>query len=261
MRESMQRIVTWAKAHPWLAALIVGLVILLGYLVYKRSSSGGGARDEAAGFELGEGTGAVSPIPADMGGISSPVTSGGLSTIPSTDLGLGVSGAQTQTPIPAASVPVFSAADLTGFGGAGWTPPAIGTLTGQLTSPKPPASLTSGGIPTRKVEPGSTRLRGEGTFAPEEVEVAKPAVRTSARVPRAIAAARTITKPSIMPRTSARVPRAAAPKQTAPRTPAELRGLSRYYTGIYGGVRYVLGYPAFGSIISTGTTGGGSGRR
>lgn len=61
MGESLGRIKVWVQEHPWLAALILGAVILVGYLVYRsRIGAGGGATTD--GGQPGE-----QPI-ADQGG-------------------------------------------------------------------------------------------------------------------------------------------------------------------------------------------------
>lgn len=74
MKESLQRIVTWAKAHPYYTALILGAVILLAWLAYRRGGFGGG--DAGGAF-----------LPAVPGGDSTgdPLSTGGGSLPPLSD--------------------------------------------------------------------------------------------------------------------------------------------------------------------------------
>lgn len=73
MKESFANIVAWAKKNPALAVLIVGAVVLLAYLVYKR---GGGSSGGAPGTGLGQ----ASPI--DTSGLVSSGGGGGGETPP-----------------------------------------------------------------------------------------------------------------------------------------------------------------------------------
>lgn len=126
MKESLQRISVWVKAHPWQSALILGAVILLGYLVYKRSGGGGGGGGTGGAVSEPEGQAPVQSGIPDLGSISSPITSGGLSTVPSSETG--TSSTTGYTPIPflpggkEKPVAIAPPENLGSFGSGAWAP-------------------------------------------------------------------------------------------------------------------------------------------
>lgn len=77
MKESLQRIVAWAKAHPYYAAAILVGVIFLAWLTYRRGGFGGG--DSGAGFTpaVPGGDNASDPLSTDGSGGLPPLPGGG----------------------------------------------------------------------------------------------------------------------------------------------------------------------------------------
>lgn len=271
MKESFARIATWAKQHPWLAAGIVLVVISLGYLVYRRSRGGGSSGKTFA--EMSESSTDVSPIPG-MEGIPSPVTGGGGSSTPSSDLDVSpMTGQASPASFPAFSpAPPASASEF----GSGWTAPDLGETVSASFAPSlqsakglgvargSVASSAAGGVVEKNnmmigkaSRPGGDNKGGlhsrEGS--PAGVRPPRQPTTTSTNIN-----AGNIVKKSI-PYTPLR----------AGRTPAENLGLYWLYTGFYNGLWYSFGYPTgfggyFGSQtggtssippIDSGTLGGG----
>lgn len=258
MKESLQRITDWAKTHPWLTALIIGGVILIGYLVYKRSNKGGGA--EGTAFEVPEGSAEVSPIPG-LEGIPSPVTGGGGSSIPSSDLDISP---MTGQPAPAsfpefASLPPATAGEF----GSGWVAPDLGEMVSASFAPaemdlgpsevsgnlknarglgKASGSIvgtaTGGKVPGQISKLGKAKvgLLG-GKVQPSDVRPARQATTATGIVKKA-------------------VPKPAGLTTRPGRTPAERLGLYWLYTGPYNGIWYSFGYPIG---VSSGITASGIG--
>ena len=108
MKEQLERVVAWAKSHPWMAAGVLGLIVLLAYLAYKKGLFGGGggsSSTDTSGTPTPD-SGATADT-GQLGGVTSGATTG---TVTSQDIG------QSSTPIPV-SVPTISMAS-----GAATTP-------------------------------------------------------------------------------------------------------------------------------------------
>lgn len=138
MKETLARLAAWAKKNPLLAFLIVGGVVLLGYLVYR---SGGGS----SGNKQEEGLAAGDAI--DMAGVGSYGGGGG-----------GGGGGPTS--------PGGGGSTGTGTTGPGGSPPAPQTIKnprGIKLRPVPPFPL--GGIGTRpEINPIEGSLPPIGAF-------------------------------------------------------------------------------------------------
>lgn len=209
MKERLARIAAWAKAHPWQTALILGAVILLGYLVYKRSGGGGGGGSSAGGAVSEPET--PSPIQSgipDLGSISSPVTSGGLSSTPSTETEMNpVTGSSVSIPKPSRVTPP---GNLGSFGSDAWSPDFSASVT-ALTSPVA-ASVSEGTV--KGVTPSKLK---SGQLA-ANVKKNNPLAQRVAN-------------------------------QTKGQTPAQALGKGRLYTGYINGQYYVNGFPVGSSPI------------
>lgn len=263
MKQSLARITAWAKKHPWLAGAIVLGVIVLGYLVYKRSGGGGGSSGETmTAAELPESSTDVSPIPS-MGDIPSPVTGGGSSSTPSSDLDISPSTGQIEpTSFPEfASTPPATAGE---FGG-GWVAPDLGeTISASFA---PPSGAVTETLQSAKGL-GMAKASVTGTLKKEPVKQASALGKTKGGIlggktqPEDVRPARQATGTT----TSSGVIKKFTPKQTPKtrpgRTPAERLGLYWLYTGPYNGFWYSFGYPigtsasASASGLSGGTLGG-----
>lgn len=128
MNESISKIVEWAKTHPWLAAGIVGLVILLAWWFSKQV---GGSSDSAVALDTGE----MTPGQPDASGLGGILGSG--SAAPGPDLGTAIpTNPIESTPTP--SLPSIPSIDSSVFdSGAGIfdtipTPDASGPTTKGL---------------------------------------------------------------------------------------------------------------------------------
>jgi hypothetical protein len=64
MKKSFGRIIAWTKKHPWVAALIVGGVVFLAWLAYKRNAAGGGGEESAVTVSQTPGGAAGEAVPA-----------------------------------------------------------------------------------------------------------------------------------------------------------------------------------------------------
>lgn len=151
MKESFQRLVQWARDHPWLTALILGGVALLAYLTYKNGwfgiGSGGSSVSTvpdsstvAGGADTGTGGGGSSDL-GSLGSSISPAPSptytgaeqgasaglAGVGTIPSANLdslfGAPVSVVPDTSAAPLASGASLSSINLSGFSTGGLAQP------------------------------------------------------------------------------------------------------------------------------------------
>lgn len=128
MAESFGRIKTWVTKHPWIAGLIVLAVVVVGYVVYKRSGSGSGS--------------ATQGVP-DAGGQGS--TSGDVTMPPDA---LGSAGLGTNSPL---TIPAPANANYTPLGGTGFAYPspnmevAAGVMPSFASSPAPAGLLSQSG--------------------------------------------------------------------------------------------------------------------
>lgn len=225
MKESLGRITTWVRAHPWLAALILGAVILLGYIVYKRSGGGGGGSNSG---------GAVSDVPAsdspfqsgipDLGSISSPITSGGLSSVPSSETEVssttGFSSGGKEKPVG-----VAPSGNLGNFGSDTWAPDFSASVA-ALTQPVTQALPSSSGSSMSQSPIGS-----RGVIATDlKKGDLKANVKKNNPLSQKVAA------------------------NTKGKTPAQVLGKGRLFTGYINGVYYVNGFPVGSSPISGAVT-------
>ena len=257
MKQSLARITAWAKKHPWLAAGIVLGVIVLGYLVYKRSGGGGGGSDGAA-FEVPEGSADVSPIPG-MEGIPSPVTSGGGSSTPSSDLDISpMTGQAAPASFPEfASLPPASAGEFAA--GGGWAAPDLGETVSASFAPSAVTQAVQGtqGLSAQGLGVATGGISGTPKKEPvkqaSKLGVAKGTIGgkvqpKDARPARGSSTTATVTKAPMA------VKKAATLAAKPGRTPAERLGLYWLYSGSYNGLRYALGYPV--GVAPIGTTSG-----
>lgn len=276
MREQLERLVAWAKEHPWLAAAIVGGVILLGYIAYRRSAGGGGGTGEL--FEPAE--------PSPGGDVSVPdfgTGSAGGGLFPQTETGAGELSTPLET-IPAQpaeqfqfAAPDFSEA-FTDFG--------VGDTSDFASYAIPPASsaidVPSSALATKAPITAATRAAQTPVQAAIEAQV-RAATGRSTGVSRATTsvAASTPIREGVRPVPVKITPAVSAPKSivstvvntiantikkitsrptigtsavsslgrtprqsTIAKTPAQTLGRSATFTGYIGNVYYRSGYPA-----------------
>ena len=290
MRENFERIIAWAKAHPWQAALILGVTILLGYLAYKKFSDGGGGGSGEL-FEPAE--------PAPSSDVSFPDVGGGGGI--SGGGGIGEGSDDEVAPIsqqPAPDSEYTTPSPSYDFPVPDYTPAynSIGVSSSEdvasyaIPSAPSPISRTVGGVkPQAVVEksaPKAVARKGIFDVTRAPVAAAKVAMRTTP--PLAVTSLTggglgiiaNIVKKIIKPKkkdslgvqvgdnsllggavasTDIKKPpvvkkqlRRTASTSTAPRTPAQLVGMPYNYTGWRYGIYYLNGYPS-SPLASVGT--------
>lgn len=258
MKESFERIVAWAKAHPALAILIVGGVVLLAYLVYKRS--GGMAPTSAptsdsgipAGFGAG---GAVSGGGGGAIGTSSGTATEGGAAVPSVSTFTGALKGNAANPpheIPSGAQPL-PAISFPGIGGSnlGWMN-SLGAMQGAMTG--------TGGAG------GNIAARNAGFGGTTKAPINPTEFHTGGGGPQPVP---TIPAPSPITNALGRgagvtgSPTAGGGGSTAqyrgrggaaPETPAMAVGKGRLFSGTYQGITYASGYPV-GTVSATQVTG------
>lgn len=219
MKESFQRLVEWAKEHPWITALILGGVALLAYLTYKNGWFG-------------------------MGGGSSASTVPDSSTIAS---GADTSGGGSASTVPDSST-VASGADTSG---GGTTPTDAGSSLGSVIAPPPTPTYTGSeqGAGAGLAGIGSIPSSNLDNLFGAPVSVAPPASNNSLAGGAPLASMNLsgfssggLAQPQVTPAPTKN-------KTNANMTPAQLVGKGKRFTGTYQGVTYQNGYPV-GSLFS-----------
>lgn len=257
MKESFQRIIAWAKAHPLLAVLIVGGVVLLAYLVYKRSggmapTSGPGAE---SGIPAGYGAGGAVGGGGSTGTISGMATEGG-AAIPSISTLTGalapqtanvahaIPGAQTKPELPAGLFPGVGGSNLgwlTGLGALSGATPGTGGSGGNIAA----RNAGFGGSAKPPINP--TEFHTGVTSQPV------PAIPGPSPITNALGRGAGVTgSPAAGGGGSTAQYRGRG--GSAPETPAMAVGKGRLFSGTYQGITYASGYPV-GSVTATQVTG------
>lgn len=250
IKQSFKRIIAWAKKHPWAAVGIVGAVVLVGWLVYRKQSSAGndavvnqyGAGGGELGGAGGGATGYEDLIPAANAAapltLSSPQPSGdpgAYYSLPSSDYGF------SSFSDPSAFYPSYSAAlepaptsapMLYDFGLAG-VAPAGGLLAGLTAAANVPINAPS-------YDFGQAGIAPVGGLVSGLAEAANTPIAT----PAPVAAAPTLA--------SIAVNNAVTGGPTGNLTPSQLVGKGRRFTGTYQGVTYQNGYPVSSTFGTAG---------
>lgn len=231
MKEYFQKIVAWVKAHPWAAAGILGVIVLIIYFAIKNNWFGGGGGGGGEGVALPEGGGGAAVLP---GSNTTPDTTPlpDVTSLP----GLGNVG-QSSNPIPVSmpgignyleplapvASPVSYPVDMSYAGGASMVSPASQSLA-DVSAPSPSAVL-GGGL-------GSSFFSGNLSYNTQE------------EIPsQIVSAGQTSTKA-----------KSKGKKSGGNKTPAQEAGKGAKFTGYINGVYYVNGYPAAASSIASQTT-------
>lgn len=204
MKESLERIVAWAKAHPWLAALILGAVVLVAYLVYRYTQRTGSG---------------------DMTqGVPTSGSTSGDQTVPPDQVGTGGGGA-LQPPIINTPPPLQVGGGGGGFSGGGYTP--IGDTGFAYPSPDMSgAAAISGAAPAQA--PVQTAL--QNLTAQFNTPSGATTMIQNVKAPQKL----------FMPTETAG--EASRRIGKAP-TPAQQAGKGRNFSGTFQGVTYVNGFP------------------
>ena len=219
MKESFERIVAWAKEHPYLAGLILVGVIVLAWYASRNAGNGGG------GFSSAEVSDDTLP-PGDFAGG-----------------GFGGGGAGEAEPAPVSepsediSIPSSNGADLYESFDMPYMPPIepgipVGSFAGGASIVSANADAL-GKSPTKKE-----------WAAPEKTEKKLSGSSNIGTLAKGTTSART-TKQNAPKRTKIGADRV----QT--QTPAQRLGKPRLFTGYHLGIMYIAGYPLF---TQTGTT-------
>jgi len=207
LKQSASNIVAWAKSHPWLAAAIIGGVVLLAYWASKNVGSG-----SSGGLEIGPGE---DESPLDAGGGSA---GGGLADVISQ---LGQS-ASSPSPSPITSSPSM-------------TPGSMWEDIAEI-----PTLSDSFGLPAGIDSPVYTG--DAGALARTGLTVPNTSILPGGRVAsNAILESGTS---GVRPAQPLKKPRRKTPAGgDGNRTPAMLVGKGRHFTGYHLGIYYVNGYP------------------
>ena len=252
MKEYFQKIVAWAKEHPYLAAGILGVFIIVVWLAIRNNWFGGGGNGEAIAVPGGDGGGEsavpdLSSLPdtsalpdgiSDIGQSSNPIDV----SLPQVGSSLGGYESPSSYSDMYGEIPV-SGGDF--FGGA----PAASPQGASLASVSPASPSASLGA-----DLGSNFFFGNLKYDTSEV---LPSRVTSVGAVSAQATA----APSLLDRLFAPIDldkvniptkQAAAKKDKGggTKTPAQEAGKGAKYTGYINGVYYVKGYPSAPSSIA-----------
>jgi hypothetical protein len=260
MKQSFARIVAWARKHPWLAAAIIGGVLVLGYVTYKRfggtgGTSGGDKTQELpAAIEapaLGTASGGAADFPV-------PVTSGGLTTTPTQPQTTNVPSLSTPSPSLQSGfdVPSFSAA----YNSLGVQDSSSFASSAVGDSKKPLRSIASprAGVPVSAAEEKIRAATGRSTgraaaVAPKGAGITVSAVEEKTRAATGRSTGRAATVVPAKPITG----KYSRPSNTysAPRTTA---AATRKPIGTYvPGFGTIMAYSSSGIPIYKGTVRGG----
>lgn len=217
LKQSAANIVAWAKAHPWAAAAIIGVVILAAWYAAKSAGAGAGSSGQPVTIDAGS----AADGPGQLGSLGGSA-SGGLGSV----LGqLGDSASPTPS-LPAIPSPAPSLTPGSMFEDLSYTPsPADSFLPEAIT---PLAGMKAGldGAGTSLGSLGGRLMDNSHTRS-----VPAPAA------------------PSVKPgkgigdRVNVNNPLAKKGKNTANQTPAMALGKGRHFTGYINGMYYVNGYP------------------
>lgn len=228
MKDSMERIVKWAKAHPYLAGAILIGVVVLAWLTIKRGGFGGGGQSVTQTDQpdttdsgipplsspdlsaLGGDTSASIPVPGNGGGgTDSAGNTTDFDQAPTyNDIPTGSYAYATGSPVSSLSM---SSGSLASFGSdaAGLGKASAGTAQGKSAAG---LGRASAGVATEKKASGIA-----------QAIAARPELATASRNP------------------AASLGKASAGTGSG-LTPAEKIGKGRNFTGIVNGVRYYMGY-------------------
>lgn len=199
MQEQLERLLAWAKAHPWWTALILGVTVLLGYLAYKRYGGGGGGSGDA--FQPAEPSPAADVSAPDGGG------DGALSfPIPST------SGSGYTTPVASF--------------------PSIPAMAGMNSNP-----AFEFPVPSTTDAFAGLGLSGSQDIAQYASPTVAQAREATPSIPLAIAS-------GTLPDVTAFHSDKGTAKSTSAKTPSQLVGKGKNFTGWYGNIYYEKGYPS-----------------
>jgi len=249
MKESMERLVVWAKAHPYIAGALVIAVVVLAYITIKRGGGGGGfsgstISDVSNDAPLGSSDLSDLDVPSSGGGggsstdeagnsMPSPVTTGEGSPAGGGSNSGGFESLENQ--------PVDYAADI---------PP----VTYAIAAGVPVASMQSNSLLGATATGGVKKATAADDVKKQISATATGGVKGGAvkQVSKPIQATATGgVKGGVVKQVSKPIQAVATGGvKSTPKTHAELAGLYKYYTGTSKGVRYLLGYRA----SSSGTT-------
>jgi hypothetical protein len=271
MKESLERIVTWIKAHPYIAGLIGVVFIVVVYLAIKNKGSGGGG-----GGDLGSG----GDQPSDqLGNLASSGAGSTTSDQPlpgSTDSGSGGSGSSgtgagdgagsgagnfggLQNPIDQVAAHTGSYALSTGSPISSQSMDSIhyDSFTQQEADNNDGSTLgkASSGIKSNQTSKLGKASSGKKTDTKQVQKASMPNAQKSMSPYRQI----DYTQGHAAPAPVAAIGKASG-GSTQNKTPAMLVGKGRNFTGFYNGIWYVLGYPTFNNQAPA-KAGGGSAKK
>lgn len=250
IKQSTAKMVELAKKHPTISGAIILLVVFLGYIAYKRSGQSGDedetmsdpavSQDMGSGMFGGGGSGGGGVPDFTGGGDPAEVLGtgggGGLENVFS-----GGGGGGGSSYVPDYSIPdVFTSYDVSPT----YTPPANIPIESYV-----PATGMSGAVqailPSANLATQSTIVKQVEKTASVAAQKPSPGVaKVNSQAPKSQPAPKkTESKPA---------------KSSKGKTPAELVGKGKNFTGYYLGIYYVLGYPLLdaGTASSSVSTGG-----
>jgi hypothetical protein len=232
MKESFQRIIAWMRKHPLLTAVILGVVILLGYLAYRRAQSGGtaGASLQVGQPETGAAGGAapeappLTPVPPVPGQEAVPISfpsfegytssgggGGGYKSYPASSFAPAaiapVAPIEVAAPAEGASLLQTLSSDF--YAGIGYTPEMIARMQSTPPGEKPPYNIFGGNL---QVSEDLSTVTAYGPPSPGISAEAQAALNQEFKNP----FVGDVNYPSLTPGASTRVTPAPSAPSTAP---------------------------------------------
>ncbi len=261
MREYFQKIIAWAKAHPWLAAGILGGIVLVLWLAIRNGWFGGGGGDGETAAVPDGGGGGIGATP-DLSNLPdmSALPGGGIGTAPN-PIPVGINMPASPSSLPASST--FS--DLPSYptegSYAGGYPLASsqGATLAEIGAPSPQVIQSSVSQAVAKIaksaSQGSNNTPSSDAIKKSVSQVSNNIANSykqqkppkedkknnKSKSPSPVVIQSSVT--DAMAKIAGGASQGTSQNKSSGKTPAQLLGKGKNFTGWINGVHYVNGYP------------------